>query len=1405
MAGLLLIGLPVWAQNALDLDDPQSAHVVFTQDFEQDWEDFKSTKIDEISEIQYYLNTGNENSASFTPWDKPDEWKKGPIRTDSIIDIFNGEMTVVDDAEKAKGEEWGDDKPGAATIVAHIDGEADEFRAFGEADGGGDKYFQFTSDTVIKYNNQSYSSSRKLAARYRRNLFVRLKPGDIEENSSYRLTFFVKAKTLPGHEDYVAVPTVYADVMRGYYHVEKPFSMGYISNDKDTHPYEYSNTFEYTKNNFNDDKNWDNWEKVTFMTYYTTDSIAEYFVFKDGYWWAEAGDWLWKKGSLDKNDVAIENDLRYIVQPDKYFVRLGFPADYTKYSVDNISLTKSWIAGCEYYGDKMRVDFGYKNNLGALVEAEKKKTGVDQLEIDKKYFHVWCLMNDGEGNPLDATNPANYFEMPMRSAEYHADGYMYLFTDFYEFEGEDYSYQFGDYDKVLVSFQNPAEENLQLKYTDTPFPKGNDSLWIKGGKIVPDFVNEIAVPNPTQKIWAGVYSKYDLPPVMTIPPYEDGSFGLEPVSSMEFKFSRKVLFDNKELSEKAIAYVNDERWTISYGANDSILVITRPNGQPLPAGDYTIELIQLFGNGTDEGANVVCHYNFGEISRNIGSLDDLHEFYSAKWDTTLNEDVQCLPEGTALYVNTGNAWSGYKEVFSIGDGSKKDDNCRLYFFPGKYNRAFNLNSRGTDRTGRLFLGVEEGFEINLAKGEYSLNFGVVGINKTKATQVYIYAWDDAWASKPQNLAKVPAADKVLIAEFTPSKAESENIRTSGQELTSLDIMALNFSVSKAGRYVIEFGFNGGTEWSGYSGILLTSPSITATPPVYFNPINALNVSVENAIARINLAEKEAYYAGVALTNLITKKDYYAAGGGFDKAKMTKPTDWAAAKEDLNKATTWVAQRMDTIDALKTKIADAQTKLDGLSDEYKEFDVSEKLQALVDSANAYDIPANIGKDIAALTDLIDKAMTAVDNRKGKNDALAGYIEEGQKLFDAKARVDLDEYQVLSDTLAEALAFDAVKAADEAVDAEALKMFKANTLYEGKVSGLAAMTERNKAFRELAAELEVEEVDFWALNDYVLTTDEDNDEIADIYKAAVKYAIYSLLADDPEAAEDGIDVTPFIKNYMLYATVNTDYVDNTDLQLPGSRNDDKCKGKNNEGKEFMWIKHQWGQAALDNKIWVLMYDSAYATVYPGWTVQSFITGNHSMVKPDPQDDYRHMRFGVTVFDGNLNMDWNSKAQLKQTVTDLPYGYYELAVDTKIDASNDVKSTFSAITKVAEKDSTLSVNVNADGTKTLSIDSITVLDGTLNIDLTIASNDGGSNADNFQLIFLGGHNDVNYEGLVDAALDDLNDKIANRKTFVNAPKAASNRVEFYNAGGQKVNAPQSGLYIKVENGVATKVFVK
>ena len=1432
-AGLLLMGLPVSAQ--LNLNDPNGAHVVFSQDFEGSWDEWKTTVIDSITEIQYYLNTGSDNGSKKI-WESPDDWKLGPVRKDSIIYIYNGEMTVQDSGERAKKQEtWGDDPDDpavlakSASLEKHVAADVADFALYGvdlkfndqnELD---DTYFEFRSDTIryMKSNVNSYSGG--LAARYRRNLFVRLKPGQIEEHSSYRLTFFVKAKIQEGHKFYSATPTVYGDVMRGYYHEDKPFSMGYIDYDKKSHPYEHANTFTGTKNDFAADQSWDNWEKFTVMTYYTNDSIAENFMYKDGYYWAAdaddgswEGSWKWKKGSRygDQPGDTLTNDLRFIKQHDKFFVRLGFPGDYTTYQVDNISLTKSWIAGCEYNEGIMRVDFGYKTNLKNLV-ADNKANGdkLDQIEVPESNFQVY-VKDAGEWKP-----------MPMRSAEYHADGYMYLFTKFYtDDEGEEHVISFGDYDSVLVCFQNPTDKKLQLKYTDTPFPKGDDTTWVKNGCIVPDFVNELATPNPSAKVWRGVHSKYDLPPVCIASDFEDGEFGLASVSEMKFAFSRKVLFDDDPKTKKALAYVDDEQWEISYDPafdTDTVLIIRRPNGQPLAAGDHTVELSQLVGLGTEAGEDVILHLHFGNVTRTGLSLGDA--LWSSKFDDAANSADQCLPEGTALFVTKSGGWGQpAKELWFLGDGTTKNEECRLYTFPGTYNRGFNLNSRGYDKAAQMFFGVEEGYEINLEKGTYALNLGIVGINNAKNYQIYIMPWDpekDNWNEKLQRMTKVDEWFKTKLFDGKPTVVEKEGIRTAGKPLTAIDLLSLNFTAEEKGRYVIEIDFNGGSEWSGYSGILITNLTITNVPSVAYGPVNALNTAVDAATTRINLAnDSVAIYGGKELEALIAKRDFYNYNpeGGF-KPYPTKPSKWYEAKDTLDEYAKAVADRMAKVDDLVGKIKTANDKIAGFDSVYMRFDVTAKLQALIDSAtNKFAYTTETTANMDALGKLLDDATTAVTNRQGKNDKLKKAIAEAEKQLKVEIARQWEEYAVLSDTLTEAKALDAALCRDGEVDSMTTKLDKTTKILVGRISGYEAQTAPLKRLREVAQSLEIEDVDIWSLNNFIDTTEVYNEEIADIYKTAIKLAIYQIVADDPDLLAGGADATPFINNYNLFATNYEPYfVTDKKLASGDDYKSDDLKASAHPGSTIMMINHEYGNDATGKKAWVLMFDSAYANVFPDWTIKSIAKKRHSVVTPDITSNSDHvfdfLRWGVPEFDGALTMDWNSKAELKSALnTDLPVGIYALITVGKTGSGNSgAKWTLSAITT----DSTYKANGTAeakDADFKVMCDSFLVSDGKLTIALDMETQEGPALVDEFGLYFLAPAQGVNYAALATALETELANKIANRKTFVNAPVAAGARVEYYTVGGMKVDAPKAGEVIirkTTKNGkvVVDKILVK
>lgn len=68
---------------------------------------------------------------------------------------------------------------------------------------------------------------------------------------------------------------MYVDLMRGYYSSEKPFAMNGTSTGSGVE-------FSLHKTSFSAG----NWERVTMMSYYQTDSVAERRMYKNGYWWA---------------------------------------------------------------------------------------------------------------------------------------------------------------------------------------------------------------------------------------------------------------------------------------------------------------------------------------------------------------------------------------------------------------------------------------------------------------------------------------------------------------------------------------------------------------------------------------------------------------------------------------------------------------------------------------------------------------------------------------------------------------------------------------------------------------------------------------------------------------------------------------------------------------------------------------------------------------------------------------------------------------------------------------------------------------------------------------------------------------------------------------------------------------
>ena len=1391
-AGLMLMAAPAFAQldDSPTFDPAKDAKVVFTQTFEADWETWSTKPVDTIYQVEYYKNKQTSNSNSLKPWESPKDWQKGIFR-DTLIYLRNG-VVVTDD----KNEVWAEKDATAGTIIADAGTEKQErskaMRGFGETDGGGERYFKFVTDTAPKavpgksLSSNSYSGGN--AARYRRNLFVR--GLDIEDHSSYRLTFYVKAKARTGHD---VNPYMVADVMRGYFHAEKPFSMGYINDSKN---YKYTNSFEYTKDLFNGD-----WEKCTFMTYYIDDEVANNYVFVNGYWWAEDSAWYWAKGYKGNNTGM---DLFYHVQPDKFFVRLGFSSDYTEFCLDNMSLTKSYIGGVEYYQHMLRVDFGYQTNLKDLARAAYASTKIDAVEIPGEYFDVWGLKKDGTWEYTD-----------IASAEYQGDGYMYLFADGYEKDGEFIHYTFDQYDKVLVSFYNPKEADIQLKYTGTLFPKAEDIEWIKAGKLVENFYNEEAHLNPYA--FTGVYSMYDRPPVMQKAKYEDGSFGLQSnLTTLEFKFSREMAIDNPanpETREKCVVYVGDEIWDRTWRASDSTLVLTRPSKYTSAlSGDYVIEINNLFIPNTQRKADdVTIHYNFGTINRDLSTVSIGDAFWNAKfYDKTINTgDAQLQPAGTAVLFYSG-WWN--TATFNVGTGVKGSDAARVYFYTDentKYPRLLCLSPRGKGESNpaTLWLGYGDDFAINMGNGAYILKFAAASLNKNATMEINLLPYN----SDPR---AVEAADKISIGTYAFESNFAESLRNDETSVldTLLSDFQFGFSVEKSGRYLVEIVCKAPSANSSYPGIMLSDIELY-NAPVCFNPIKALNDAVDAAQARATLAA-DAKYAGEALTALTTLINKYKIGGTFTS---TLPSDWLAAAKETDKGTEAQKLRMDTVDLVVAKADELAKKLASAAAENANWANLVDYVALNRIKGVYDAYAYSSKTNADLTAFIkemDDAIKALDARIADTKKFNETMKLAKELIDAKEKEAFTEYGDLKDEYEDKEDFDTIQTTDADFQAALTAISDAVYAYRFALGIFNVGTRRITELKALAESFNSDVLQNETVKERLANLKNDDDYLAEILKAAVKAAIY-----EKGAAAGELNLSPFIKNYYLYATPNI--IDATDVQMPETRA--RAKYADEMGNaNVVNIKHQY-QSGLP--IWIILTQHDFDNLMPGWIVNAGNGGGNDMTfLADMKNDSIYKN---AVFDATLAMDWGGEVALTTNILGLPAGEYELGLDINSRYSNgqktskgngELKVTFAdtAITAktvteylapeytIVERDTlpgvfdTIAYTGDGDSTVFNSVKFEIGEVDRVKFEASMATGNGAATYGDFKLTFKPSAK-FDYA----AAAAEAKAKVAEVITLVDFNKAQKGNVEFYTLGGLKVDGAKAGqVLIRKTTGANGKV---
>ena len=1427
LAGLVLCSVSAFADGPTSY--PDDARVIFSQNFEgsANWSEIKLNEdpnrpttlftwqaepVDSIKQVAYYKRN-YDGTASGNPGSKTDiydgskQWEIAGIRDTTML-LYNGVLrtdavqpddSILSAQDQHFIKKYSDTPDVQSGGAAGAEYGLDRFGESGQA-----QYFVYRSGSSSGVAN----SSNGVVPEYRRNLFVRLNPGDIEDNSSYRVTVFVRGTKYATKSD-APTPQIGLDLMRGYFHSEKSFIQSLntvkVKNAWGGESDEYVTFSDKTSYKINEGDEEGKWQKVTLMAYYSDDHVGNASPYLLGYYWAD--DWDWKTpinkttGEVDvtSSDTAV---LKFIQQPAKYFVRMSFRSDSTYFEVDNLSLTKSWIGGVEHYGDMLRVDFGYQTNLGDLAEAAKAKNKIAAVELPGEYFDVWALFHD------DEENEDFWDRMDILSAEYQGDGYMYMWTKPFDngminsFEGAK---------KVLVTFRNPTDRpDLKLTYKGNYFPKGMDEEWVAAGKNVQDFHNEISALNPTIIYSKGkkVKSLKQLPPVCQREPYENGTFGLDPQTrQLTFKFSRQVYFDPAAVGEntnftfvKVVGAGTTEYWKIKnyVDKNDTNTIIERPSSYSAPlSGDYVLTIDQVTHldsadptNPEDYGDDVVLNLHFGDF--NVAPETKVEYFSNWRADITNYNDTN-RPVPTSVYQHNGN------DAFAKGSGENmgkcgfyptKDDTLTIYGTKVPDNGMYYISNRTSGATGNLYS------IVNFTKaGNFVINFKLAGHgsnNRPMGLKFYAKPAAELANGNDAGFAVLEAVTNktVLEAGKKPEVNQSSyNLTTTWKDGTLT--LAYPFTVAAPGEYVFEWTSTGA---SNYEGIAISNYWITTGGDLSLEYVNKVRTAISAAEERLGLADAGANnrYKGADYSNLNSLK---TAAGSFIATKkasgVNKPSEYDAEAKALNDAANALKLHMDTvdaffkaIDALNAKIAlyDAATGADSLKP-YAGFPELTQAKAFVASYDNFNFTIQGPGAIKAETDKVNAKIALIENRTTLAKSYLAAIAAATEAKDTAVVTTIPEYDALAAAITHAEGVDTVTSTFDELYAEVLAMAKAASNLVAQPFMESVTTARIKELDTLATDLGATIPANFATK--IASIAFDDDEVAEVEKAAITVAIYDKINKSQKV--DSIDLTPFVKNYYFYAQPR--YTERTDYQMPKNA-DELSKPDFVRAAQIQHVQHQYNSGDLNGQapIWVMILDQEFDDLIPGWTVKATAKdgGGNRMVTLG-NSGYEDLKAYKPLFDASVGMDWNGRAEMSTEITGLPAGIYALSVDL-------VEQSGTGITLKAAPQGGTAVDGKIAAGK-IKADNILVREGKIDVDLVLTSGNGWTRADNVKLLYIGKDDDPWFqqyyvkEGDDPILLKNAKKTLDKLATVVGASEAVAADVEYFSLGGVQLDAPIEG----------------
>lgn len=505
-------------------------------------------------------------------------------------------------------------------------------------------------------------------------------------------------------------------------------------------------------------------------------------------------------------------------------------ADANNYYFDNIKFqVLKFGTQAEFYNDVILVDFGFDTNLADLVKA----AGTPRI-----FYPNEC-----------ATVKVNGETVELYSIEGLADGRFFIFLN----DGVE------ENANVTISFTNPTDEALQLKYTSG----------INTGKVISDFQDVAASYNNDIDENEAYPWDFVKPRIAKADP-ENGSFNL-PNSIKEFK----VIFDKEVQVAELQATLNGVALTVN--ANDAVdglatdFTLTR-EGADLADGEYILALnnVQPKDTGVGDFGNYEIVLNIGKVADDPDDVEEL----------VMTDD----------FAASGASW-----IVNADAGGMQDANttggCRIQHGQSSAFTAdvLYLCSRTTpaEQGGVALYGTKEDAKLFLKAKNYHLTFGAAQWDRDDARSLLVQVLPDGAVSYENGA--VLDESQILVEERKPIEPKKDSGKA-----TWFDVV---IPVTAEGNYIIRLvpgtlsGGNGG--WA--DGCAIGNVKVEYLPnKVGAEWVRLLKTALESA-KKVLANYSDERYAGEAQTALSNAISNYEAA----MENFTAPSAYQNAADDLD--------------------------------------------------------------------------------------------------------------------------------------------------------------------------------------------------------------------------------------------------------------------------------------------------------------------------------------------------------------------------------------------------------------------------------------------------------------------------------------------------------------------------